>query len=47
MNIQNCTCFFLFYYSEGKGYIQIESDKGIPDRVNILKSDGTTLYITR
>ncbi|XP_060581893.1 probable arginine--tRNA ligase, cytoplasmic, partial [Ruditapes philippinarum] len=33
--------------SEGKGYIQIESDKGIPDKVNILKSDGTTLYITR
>ncbi|XP_045191718.2 probable arginine--tRNA ligase, mitochondrial isoform X2 [Mercenaria mercenaria] len=33
--------------SEGKGYIQIETEKGIPDRVNVLKSDGTTLYITR
>lgn len=33
--------------SEGKGYIQIETDKGTPDKVYVLKSDGTTLYITR
>ena len=43
-SIRIITCF---YFSQGRGYVEVDTAQEHNKNAVILKSDGTTLYLTR